>query len=248
MRGALLIYTLSRRRPQLLRRIIRALARRRLPAGFDVDTHFNPSYAPWDQRLCFVPDNDLFRAISAGRVSVVTDRIDTFTETGIRVASGAKLEADLVVTATGLAMVPFGGMRLSVDGREVELAKTFSYRGMQLSGVPNLAFAFGYWHQSWTLGTDLTCEQVCRLLRHMDRHGYTACTPRLRDPAPVGEPFSNLTSGYIRRAIDLFPRQGPADPWRREPHYARNRRDLRRAPLDDPALEFVTAPRARVAA
>jgi cation diffusion facilitator CzcD-associated flavoprotein CzcO len=248
MRLALLIYGLSRRRPQLMRKLIRALARRHLPVGFDVDTHFNPRYDPWDQRMCVVPDNDLFDAISAGRVSVVTDRIDRFTDRGIRLASGEELEADLVVTATGLAMVPMGGMRLTVDGREVELDKTFAYRGMQLSGVPNLAFAFGYTNQSWTLGSDLTCERVCRLLRHMDRHGYTACTPRIGDPAPVAEPFADLTSGYIRRSIDLFPRQGATDPWKREPHYAHNRRELRRAPLDDPALEFARAPARRTVA
>jgi cation diffusion facilitator CzcD-associated flavoprotein CzcO len=241
MRLALVIYGLSRRRPALMRRIIRGAMRRQLPAGFDVDTHFNPRYEPWDQRMCIVPDNDLFKAIGAGRVSVVTDTIDTFTETGIRLGSGAELEADLVVTATGLQIIPLGGIRLSVDGREVELDKTVAYRGMQLSGVPNLAFAFGYTNQSWTLGSDLTCEQVCRLLRHMDRRGYAACTPRDPGPGLTGAPFAELSSGYIRRAIDRFPKQGLESPWRRDQHYARNSREMRRAPLDDPALEFTRA-------
>jgi cation diffusion facilitator CzcD-associated flavoprotein CzcO len=238
---ALAIYGFSRRRPVAMRRLLRRLVRYRLPPGFDVDTHFNPRYEPWDQRMCFVPDGDLFAAIGAGRASVVTDRIETFTETGLALASGAELEADMIVTATGLKMVPFGDIRLGVDDADVELGEALVYRGMLLSGVPNMAFAFGYANQSWTLGADLTCEQVCRLLRHMDRHGYTSCTPRNRDPAVTGVPFSELTSGYIMRAIDQFPRQGSKDPWRREQNYARDRRSVRRAPMDDPALEFSRA-------
>jgi monooxygenase len=191
--------------------------------------------------MCFAPDGDLFAAIGAGRASVVTDRIATFTETGLALASGAELEADMIVTATGLKMVPFGDIRLGVDDADVELGEALVYRGMLLSGVPNMAFAFGYANQSWTLGADLTCEQVCRLLRHMDRHGYASCTPRNRDPAVTGVPFSELTSGYIMRAIDQFPRQGSKDPWRREQNYARDRRSVRRAPMDDPALEFSRA-------
>ena len=235
---ALAIYRFSRRRPAAMRRFLRRELEKRLPAGFDIDTHFTPRYAPWDQRLCIVPDGDLFKAIAGGRVSVVTDRIETFTETGLALASGVELEADLVVTATGLRMVPLGGIRLSVDGRDVELAKELLYRGMQITGVPNMAFAFGYTNQSWTLGVDLTCEQVCRLLKHMDRHGYTACTPRNRDPAVTGVPFAELTSGYVLRAIGEFPSQGSKDPWRREQNYAQNRRAMRRARVDDPALEF----------
>jgi monooxygenase len=241
MRLALAIFGLSRRRPATMRKLIRNANKRMLPPGFDVDTHFNPSYDPWDQRMCVVPDADLFQAIAAGGVSVVTDRIRTFTETGLELESGAKLEADLIVTATGLKMVPFGAIRMSVDGEDVALDRALAYRGMQLSGVPNMAFAFGYTNQSWTLGSDLTSEQVCRLLAHMDRHGYTICTPRI-DPAVTAVPFADLTSGYVLRAIDAFPKQGAEDPWRREQHYARNRRDLRRAALDDPALEFSRAP------
>ena len=237
----LAIYNFSRRRPAAMKRLIRKLLERRLPPGFDIDTHFNPRYEPWDQRMCLVPDGDLFDAISDGRASVVTDRIETLTETGLALASGSELEADLIVTATGLKMVPFGGIRLSVDGSEVDLGATLVYRGMQVSGVPNMAFAFGYTNQSWTLGADLTCEQVCKLLEHMDRRGYTTCTPRNRDPAITGAPFADLTSGYIRRAIDSFPKQGSKDPWQREQNYARNRRSMRHARIDDPALEFSRA-------
>jgi cation diffusion facilitator CzcD-associated flavoprotein CzcO len=238
---ALAIYGLCRYRPAAMRRLIRGMIARQLPPGYDVDTHFNPTYEPWDQRMCIVPDGDLFEAISAGRVSVVTDRIESFTETGLALASGSELEADLVVTATGLDMVPLGGIRLRVDGSDVELPEALAYRGMLLSGVPNLAFSFGYTNQSWTLGSDLTCRQVCALLEHMDRFGYAQCTPRNRDPAVASVPFADLTSGYIRRAIDQFPRQGSKDPWRRQQNYARNRWSLQRAAFDDPALEFARA-------
>jgi monooxygenase len=235
---ALQIYRASRRHPETVKRIIRSQMQRHLPAGYDIDKHFSPRYAPWDQRLCLVPDNDFFDAISAGRVSVVTDQIETFTETGIALASGAHLEADLIVSATGLNLVPFGGVKLTVDGREVELPDTIAYRGMMLSGVPNMAFAFGYINQSWTLGADLTCEQVCRLLNHMDRHGYVQCTPRAPADSVASVPFMILASGYVQRAIDQFPRQATRDPWRRQQSYALNRRSMRRAPVDDPALEF----------
>ncbi len=237
----LAIFSFSRRRPAGMRRLIRRQLERRLPPGFDIDTHFNPRYDPWDQRLCLAPDGDLFDAIAEGRASVVTDRIATVTETGVALASGDEIEADLIVTATGLEMVPFGGIRLSVDGSDVDLGAALVYRGMQISGVPNMAFAFGYTNQSWTLGSDLTCEQVCRLLAHMDRRGYAVCTPRNRDPAVTGVPFADLTSSYVLRALDRFPKQGSRDPWRREQNYAQNRWMLRRAPVDEAALEFSPA-------
>ena len=238
---ALAIYGLCRHRPVAMRRLIRWLLERRLPPGYDIDTHFNPRYEPWDQRMCIVPDGDLFDAIGAGRVSVVTDRIETFTETGLALASGSELEADLIVTATGLKMVPLGGIGLNVDGSDVELPETLVYRGMLLSGVPNMAFAFGYTNQSWTLGADLTSEHVCALITHMDRRGYSHCTPRHPDSAISGVPFADLTSGYIARAIDEFPRQGSKDPWRRQQNYLRNRMSMRRAPIADAALEFARA-------
>jgi cation diffusion facilitator CzcD-associated flavoprotein CzcO len=239
---AILIWLFSRRRPQAMRRLIRAMAKRQLPPGFDIDTHFNPRYDPWDERMCIIPDNDLFAAIKSGRVSVVTDHIDTFTEDGIRLVSGTELEADLVVTATGLKLQALGGVRLAVDGREVDLPSTFAYRGMQISGVPNLAFAFGYVNQSWTLGADLTCLQVCRLLNHMQRHGYTTVTPRHPGDAEPALPFAELSSGYIVRDIAAFPKQAAAEPWRREQNYAQNRRAVLRSPLEDGALEFARAP------
>jgi len=238
--SALAIYRLSRRRPETMKRMLRRLSERRLPPGYDIDRHFSPSYQPWDQRLCFVPDNDLFEEISAGRVSVATDEIETFTERGLALKSGAELEADLIVTATGLNMEPFGGVRLTVDDAEVELPKAIVYRGMMLSGVPNMAFAFGYVNQSWTLGADLTCEQVCKLLDHMDRSGYTQCTPRAPAETVGVVPFATLTSGYMGRAIDRFPRQAARDPWQRQQNYALNRRSVRRV-VDDHALEFARA-------
>ncbi len=241
----LAIYGLSRRRPATMKRLIRKLTERQLPAGFDIDKHFTPTYDPWDQRMCLVPDNDLFEAIKAGRVSVVTDRIETFTETGVTVASGGEIEADVIVTATGLSMVPLGEIPLSVDGRSVDLPQTLVYRGMLLSGVPNLAFAFGYINQSWTLGADLTCQHVCRLLNYMDEHGYDACTPRHDDEPVPTIPFAELASGYILRSIDRFPRQRAGDPWQRVQHYPRDRRSVVRAPIDDPALEFARARGAR---
>lgn len=241
------VYGFSRRWPNAMKRLIRKLMERRLPAGYDIGTHFSPSYEPWDQRMCIVPDNDFFDAVSDGRVSVVTDRIETFTETGVQLASGTHLEADMIVTATGLQMVPFGGIDLSVDGTAVELPETVVYRGMMMSGVPNMAFAFGYINQSWTLGADLTAQHVARLLDHMDRHGYQVCTPR---GEAVGDtPLAELSSGYVLRAIDEFPRQASVDPWRREQNFVSNWRSLRSAPLDDPALEYTReAPAEPVAA
>ncbi len=234
------LYGLSKRRPAAMKRLIRKLMERRLPAGYDIDTHFTPSYEPWDQRMCIVPDNDFFDAISDGRVSVVTDRIDTFTETGIQLASGAHLEADMIVTATGLQLVPFGGIELTVDDIDVELPKTVVYRAMMLSGVPNMAFAYGYINQSWTLGADLTSEHVCRLLNHMDGHGYQVCTPRTG--AVVGDtPLAELSSDYVLRAIDQFPRQASVEPWRRKQNFTSNWWSMRSAPLDDPALEYARA-------
>jgi monooxygenase len=234
-----LIWRLSRRWPGLVRRLIRKLAERRLPSGYDIDQHFNPRYDPWDERLCIAADGDLFQAISAGQVSVVTDRIDAFTETGISLASGRQLEADLIVTATGLNLQPLGGIELRVDGREINLPDMLAYRGALISDVPNLAFAFGYINQSWTLGADLTAQHVCRLLNHMDERGYGQCTPRNALRVPGSVPFLELSSGYVRRGVDLFPRQGSGDPWYRPLNYHHDRKLVIGEPIDDPALEFV---------
>lgn len=232
------IWALCRHLPAFSRGLIRALAKRQLPPGYDIDTHFNPRYAPWDERMCVIPDGDLFKAIMAGRVSVVTDQIDTFTETGIALASGSELEADLIVTATGLNMQPLGGIELRVDGRDVVVGETLAYRGAMLTDVPNMAFAFGYINQSWTLGADLTAQQVCRLLSHMDERGYQRCTPRNALRVAGSKPFMELSSGYVRRAVEHFPKQGSGDPWYRPQSYPRDRRAVMRAPVDDPALEF----------
>ncbi|HWX45168.1 MAG TPA: NAD(P)/FAD-dependent oxidoreductase [Solirubrobacteraceae bacterium] len=231
-------FQLSRRRPEAMKAFIRKRLERHLPSGYDIDTHFNPNYNPWDQRLCLVPDGDLFEAIRAGRASVVTDRIDTFTEHGLRLESGAELQADLIVTATGLSLLALGGMRIAVDGRDVELPQTMSYKGMMLSGVPNLAMALGYTNASWTLKCDLTCEYVCRLLNHMDAHGYRLCTPQNRDPSVAPQPFIDFSSSYVLRHIEEFPKQGSKAPWRLYQNYALDILSLKFGAIEDGAMQF----------
>ncbi|MEU9294390.1 NAD(P)/FAD-dependent oxidoreductase [Streptomyces sp. NPDC048266] len=232
------VYKASRRMPKLMRGLLIANVRRQLPRHFDVETHFTPRYAPWDQRLCVVPDGDLFKAISAGRASVVTDHIDRFTESGIRLTSGQELPADVIVTATGLTMSPFGKIRLSVDGRETKPSDTMAYKAMMLSGVPNLAFALGYTNLSWTLKVDLVCEHFCRLLDHMDAHGYDTVEPVLDDPAVTRVPYMDLNSNYVLRGIGEFPRAGTSGPWTVEMAYERDVERLREGPVEDGALRF----------
>jgi monooxygenase len=234
-------FQLSRRRPGAMKALLRKGLEKQLPPGYDIDTHFKPQYNPWDQRLCLVPDGDLFKAISEGSASVVTDRIDTFTEQGLLLESGAELQADLIVTATGLNMLALGGMEIAVDGREVELSETMSYKGMMLSGVPNMALVIGYTNASWTLKCDLTCEYVCRLLRHMDEHGYSQCMPENRDPSVAALPFIDFSSGYVQRAIDKFPRQGSKAPWRLYQNYALDILSLKYGNVEDDAMQFSRA-------
>jgi monooxygenase len=212
-------FQLCRRRPEVARRMIKTATTKQLPAGYPVDPDFTPSYEPWDQRMCIVPDGDLFRAIRSGKVDVVTDHISTFTEGGIGLESGGTLDADIVVTATGLRLLAFGGIRLTVDGQAVDPADTVSYRGMMFSGVPNLALSFGYTNASWTLRADLTWRSVARLLNHMDKHGYTKAVPTLEDPGVKLEPFLNLTSGYVLRGSGNLPKQGSRPPWRVRQNY-----------------------------
>ena len=233
-------YQLSKRRPKLMRKIMRAGVKRALPAGYDVDTHFNPTYNPWDQRVCLVPDGDLFAALSSGRADVVTDRIATFTENGIRLESGAELEAEIVVTATGLQLLALGGMQLSVDGEAVEPSEKLTYKGMMVSDVPNMAIAMGYTNASWTLKCDLICQYVTRLLNEMDARGVAQATPRLDSADVETEPFLDLTSGYVKRGLDLFPRQGVAQPWRVHQNYFRDIAMIRRGDITE-GLELTPA-------
>jgi monooxygenase len=231
------IYQLSRRRPELVKRMIRRGVESALPPGYDVDTHFTPSYNPWDQRMCLVPDGDLFRAISRGEAAVVTDRIETFTERGLKLESGAELDADVVVTATGLDLLFLGGIELSVDGEPVDVPRTMAYKGMMLGGVPNLAFTVGYTNASWTLKADLVAEYVCRLLAHMEAGGWSKCVPEL-DPAVAEAPLLDFNSGYVLRALDRFPRQGAREPWKLRQNYVLDIRTIRRGAIDDGTLRF----------
>lgn len=206
-------YQLSRRRPETVKRLLRASARAALPDGYPIDPDFVPRYQPWDQRLCVVPDGDLFRVLREGRASIVTDQVETFTEHGLRLQSGQQLEADVVVSATGLQLQACGGIDFRVDGSPVELGERFVYRGVMLSGVPNAAMCIGYTNASWTLRADLTSQYVCRLLNHLDRIGASVATPELADSDIRARPLLDLTSGYVQRSAAHFPKQGSADPW-----------------------------------
>ncbi len=234
------LYQFCRRFPRAARQRIQAAARRQLPAGYPVDPDFNPRYEPWDERLCVVPSGDLFAAISSGKASVVTDRVETFTEGGVRLASGRQLEADLVVTATGLRLVACGGIRLEVDGAEVDPADRLAYKGLMLSGVPNLAICIGYTNASWTLRADLSSRYVCRLLRHMERHGYDVAVAE-----PVEEverrPLLDLRSGYARRSAALLPKQGTKGPWVTRQNYLLDMPAMRFGRVDGPEMRFSRA-------
>ncbi len=231
-------YRFCRRRPDTARRILRKGVEMQLPRGYDIDAHFAPRYDPWDQRLCADPKGAFFRAIKNGDASVVTDRIDTFTETGLRLESGAELEADVVITATGLELLFLGGIEIAVDGDPVDLPSKLTYKGMMLEGVPNLAMAVGYTNASWTLKCDLTCDYVARLLNTMRDHGQAQCTPRNRDASVSPEPLLGLTAGYVQRAADLFPRQGNSSPWRVHQSFLRDYRAMKMGDVVDDAMEL----------
>lgn len=231
-------YAKAKKDPSAVRKFLIDGVKQLLPKDYDIATHFTPKYNPWDERLCLVPDADLFNAISEGRASVVTDHIDTFTDKGIRLKSGKMLEADVIVTATGLELEILGGMKVSVDGQPVDFGKTFTYKGLMYSGVPNLASVFGYTNASWTLRADLICEYVCRLLNTMDEKGTPIATPRLKDQNMKAEPWLDFTSGYIQRAISKLPKQGPAYPWRQNQNYFADIKAMRKAPIEDEFLEF----------
>ncbi|HEY9556543.1 MAG TPA: NAD(P)/FAD-dependent oxidoreductase [Acidimicrobiales bacterium] len=236
--GTQAFYQVSQRYPGPVKKVLRKGVQRQLPPGYDVDTHFSPSYNPWDQRFCAVPDGDLFKAISSGAASVVTDHVDTFTETGIRLRSGEELEADIVVTATGLELLFLGGVELTVDGEALDVSTRLTYKGMMLEGVPNLAVAIGYTNASWTLKCDLTCGYVTRLLNHMRTTGLRQCTPVNSDPEVTEQPLLGLSSGYVLRSADRFPKQGSKFPWQVHQSYLRDYRALKRSDVVDPAMRF----------
>jgi cation diffusion facilitator CzcD-associated flavoprotein CzcO len=231
------LFQFSRRRPQAARRMLVNLASRSAGPGVE-RKHLQPRYAPWDQRLCIVPDADLFRALRSGKASIVTDTIDTFTEHGVRLASGEELPADIIVTATGLQLQLFGGAQLVVDGRTVQTSEALSYKGMMMSGVPNLALAMGYTNASWTLKAELIARQVCRLLNHMRAQGLDVCVPVPQGEIGATKPALDLDSGYVQRAAGVLPRQGSHRPWRLYQNYLLDLFALKFSPLADGALRF----------
>jgi monooxygenase len=240
-----LFFLFCQRYPDRARAFIRSTNIKLLPKGYPVDEHFKPPYGPWQQRLCAVPDGDLFAAIRAGSVSVVTDRIETFTERGIRLVSGRELDADIIVAATGLNLQLMGGIPLTVDGVPVRGADKLAFKGMMLDGVPNFAFAVGYTNSSWTLKVGLIWEHYCRLLDYMDRQGHAVCVPERGQSNLPTRPLLEFGSGYVQRALADLPRQGPAAPWVMSMDYFLDEKLLRDAPVDDPNLRFYAKPQAQ---
>ncbi|NLG54839.1 MAG: NAD(P)/FAD-dependent oxidoreductase [Rhodococcus sp.] len=234
------VYQACQRFPTFMKGRIRSLQTRWLPEGYDIDKHFTPRYNPWDQRMCLVPNGDLFRSIRHGKVDMVTDHIKSFTTTGIALESGEHLDADVVVTATGLNLLAFGGIKLVVDEQPVALSDTMAYKGMMLSDVPNFAFIVGYTNASWTLKADLVSEYVARLLRYMDDKGFARAVPR-RDPSVVEEPFLDFAAGYVLRSVEAFPRQGSVAPWRLRMNWFRDILALRRGSVVE-SMSFDVAP------
>jgi monooxygenase len=234
----MIFYGIARKNPEKVKQQILDMLVPELPDKFDISTHFTPSYKPWDQRICLVPDSDLFLAIKAGKANVETDHIERFVEGGIALKSGKTLDADIIVTATGIEMQLLSGMDVVVDGEKIDFADTFSYKGMMYSGVPNLASAFGYTNASWTLKADLTAEYVCRLIMQMDKTGTRACRPLLHGTNPHPVPWLNFTSGYVTRAMDLFPKQGQVAPWKVHQNYALDLMAFRYGKIDDGTMVF----------
>jgi monooxygenase len=231
-------FQLARRKPARVKELILSGVRMALGPDYDVARHFTPRYNPWDQRLCLVPDGDLFKAIREKRASVLTNEIDTFTQKGIRLKDGSEIEADIIVTATGLVLQVAGGVDMAVDGRAVDFSKKLNYKGMMYSDVPNLASALGYTNASWTLKCDLTCEYVCRLINYMDRHGFRQCMPHNDDPSIKELPSLEFTSGYVQRSIAKLPKQGSRRPWRLYQNYALDIVSLRFGKVDDGAMRY----------
>ena len=233
-----IFYARARSRPERIKRALLRHVSQLLGPGHDIETHFTPKYNPWDQRVCLVPDADLFIAIREGRASVVTDHIETFTEGGIRLQCGVELPADIIVTATGLQLEVLGGIQVTVDDQAVDFGKTFIYRGAMYTGVPNLASVFGYTNASWTLRADLTCEWVCRLLNYMGENNVDIVVPKVLDPDMQPQPLLDFSSGYVTRALAMLPKQGPHFPFRQRQNYYADRKDMRNTPVDDGYLEF----------
>lgn len=242
--GSMALYNYTRRFPEQAKRFLIGQIRKRVGDIVDVDTHFTPRYNPWDERLCVVPDSDLFRTLREGKASIVTDHIERFVEDGIELKSGQKLEADVIISATGLKLKFLGGIEVDVDGERINPAETMTYKGMMCSDVPNLSFVVGYTNASWTLKADLANEYLCRLLNHMDEHGFATFCPRRDDPRLVEEPLLNLDSGYVKRAAHLMPKQGSFAPFKLHQNYALDFLNFRRSRLDDGYMEFKRAPRA----
>ena len=236
-------YGVSRKSPAVMKRLVAKGVKKEIGAEL-AEKHFTPAYNPWDQRLCLVPDSDLFRAISEKKASVVTDTIETFTPHGIQLKSGEHLDADIIVTATGLVMKILAGMRLEVDGETVDLSKTMTYKGMMYSDIPNAAFALGYTNASWTLKCDLTAQYICRMLKFMDENNYAIAVPRLNDPTVERIPVVDFNSGYIQRAIQTLPSQGSKHPWKLHQNYVKDLRMLRHGNLEDGTMEFKPKPKA----
>jgi cation diffusion facilitator CzcD-associated flavoprotein CzcO len=231
-------YLLSRRYPAAIKQTIVKGIRQQLGPDYDVDRNFAPHYNPWDQRLCLAPDGDLFTAIKSGKASVITDQIETFTERGLRLCSGQEIEADVIVTATGLQMKLLSVIQLELDGVFADSTNAMAYKGMMFSDLPNFAVVFGYTNASWTLKCELVCQYVCRLVNYMDRHGYSQCVPRQRDPTVKQEPLFNFTSGYVQRASAALPHQGSKRPWKLYQNYILDLLTLRYGALNDGTMEF----------
>jgi cation diffusion facilitator CzcD-associated flavoprotein CzcO len=232
-------FGLCKRSPERVKKWILERVKGALGADYDVNRHFTPRYNPWDQRMCLVPDGDLFESLKAGKAVVVTDEIETFTENGIKLRSGKELTGDIIVTATGLNLVALGNIQISVDSRLIDPANTMNYRGTMYGGIPNLASTFGYTNASWTLKAELTCDYICRVLNHMERKGYRVCVPQNDDPTVKQEPWLNLSSGYIQRVADKLPKQGSKTPWKLHQNYVKDILTLKFGSLDDGVIRFL---------
>ncbi|MGK2865530.1 MAG: flavin-containing monooxygenase [Mycobacterium sp.] len=231
-------YQLARKFPAMFKKALKDMATRRLPDGFDYEKHFSPRYNPWDERVCLAPNGDFFKTIKAGKADVVTDTIATFTETGIKLGSGEELQADIIITATGLNMQLFGGATATRNGEPIDLTKSMTYKGLMLSGVPNMAITFGYTNASWTLKADLVSEFICRVLNYMDANGFDRVEPQHPGDSIDEEPFMDFTPGYFRRAMDTLPKSGSEAPWKLKQNYFFDLRLIRHGKVDEDSLHF----------